>query len=400
MDLRSNYPYWLLNQGIIKSYPSLDRDVKTEVVVIGAGISGALVAWYLCKAGIKTVVVDRRHVGMGSTSASTALLQYEIDTPLVELIKLVGKKNAVRSYLLCLDTIGELEKISRRIPGEIGFKRKPSFQFASFKKDIDALELEYRARKEAGISIRLLDEKNIENRFGFKKEAGLLSKDGAEVDAYALTHGLLSDCKRDGIKIFDHTEIIDIHHEKRAVELMTWEGWKIKARKVVIACGYESEKYLPKKIQTLQTTYAIISEPFLRQDLWYKNALIWETARPYIYLRTTRDNRILIGGMDDDFSSGQKRDAALPGKIKTLEKTFASLFPQLNFKMDFAWAGAFGSTKDGLPYIGAIAQRPNTYFALGFGGNGITFSVLAANIIRDLIKGKSTPDAAIFSFTR
>lgn len=81
MDLRTSYPFWLLDQGIIRSYPSLPHDMHTEIVVMGAGISGALVAWHLCKAGYQVVVVDKRHVGMGSTAASTALLQYEIDTP-------------------------------------------------------------------------------------------------------------------------------------------------------------------------------------------------------------------------------------------------------------------------------------------------------------------------------
>ena len=149
----------------------------------------------------------------------------------------------------------------------------------------------------------------------------------------------------------------------------------------------------------MQTTYAIISEPFDTKKFWYRNVLIWETAQPYLYLRTTRDNRILVGGKDDDFSAAYKRDIALPKKVNILEKEFASLFPDLNFKTDFGWAGAFASTKDGLPYIGTIPQRSNTYFALGFGGNGITFSVIAANIIRDLIKEKTNADAEIFSFS-
>jgi glycine/D-amino acid oxidase-like deaminating enzyme len=312
MDLRSNYPFWLLNQGIIKSYPSLENDIETEVVVMGAGISGALAAWYLCKAGVKVVVIDRRHVAMGSTAASTALLQYEIDTPLVELANMVGQKNAIRSYLLCLQTIGELEKICEKVPGQTGFKKKASFQFASFQKDVSQLQHEYKARKDAGISLQLLDADGVKEKFGFEKYAGLLSKDGAEVDAYALAHGLLANCKKDGITIYDHTEVKTIHHHKKNVELVTLEGKKIKANKLVIACGYESQKYIPKKVQELQTTYAVVSEPFEEDRFWYKNALIWETARPYIYLRTTRDNRILIGGRDDDFSAANKRDNALP----------------------------------------------------------------------------------------
>ena len=111
MNLRSHYPYWLLRHGIINNYPSLDSDVKTTVAIVGAGISGALVAWHLCKAGFDVVVVDRRHVGWGSTAASTSLLQYEIDTPLHQLKEKVGEEHAVKSYLLCRQAIYKLEDI-------------------------------------------------------------------------------------------------------------------------------------------------------------------------------------------------------------------------------------------------------------------------------------------------
>jgi glycine/D-amino acid oxidase-like deaminating enzyme len=175
---------------------------------------------------------------------------------------------------------------------------------------------------------------------------------------------------------------------------------KIKARKLVIACGYESGAYIPKKVETIRSTYAIVSEPFQSPPLWHRNALIWETASPYLYLRTTKDNRVLIGGKDDDFSDARMRDKALPGKARALEAAFSKLFPAIDFKTDFKWAGAFASTKDGLPYIGCLPGRPHTYFALGFGGNGITFSVLAAQIIRNLITGKKDEDAGLFGFDR
>ena len=75
MDLRSDYPFWLLDKGILYSYPSLLTDTTTDVVIMGAGISGALAAWYLCHAGFKTTKNDKRHLGMGSKAASTAQLQ-------------------------------------------------------------------------------------------------------------------------------------------------------------------------------------------------------------------------------------------------------------------------------------------------------------------------------------
>lgn len=400
MNVHSPYPFGLLRHGIVNSYPSLAADLKTEIVIMGAGISGALVANQLCHAGFKVVIVDRRHAGTGSTAASTSLLQYEIDKPLCELINIAGEKNAIRSYLLCQQAIYDIEKICEELNDTALFTKKPSFQFASFKKDVAGLKKEYTLRKQAGFSLQWLDEESILKKFGFSKTAGLLSRDGAEADAYKITHSLLKKWMTKGLQVYDNTEIIAVHHHKRDVELVTAEKKKIRAKKLVIACGYESQRYIPKKIQDLDATYAIASEPYTQNNLWYKNAMIWETAIPYLYLRTTSDNRILVGGKDSPFSNPLKRDSLLNAKAKSLERSFAKLFPHLLFKTDFKWAGTFGSTKDGLPFIGTIPQRPHTYFALGYGGNGITFSAIAATIIKDMLSGKKNKDAGIFRFDR
>lgn len=400
MDLRSAYPYWLLRHGIINSYPSLHDDITTDVAIIGAGISGALVANELCRAGFAVTVIDRRHAGMGSTAASTALLQYEIDTPLYQLCNLVGEKPAIESYHLCRNAIYDLEKICRPLKEPGLFKKKPSFQFASFRTHVAALEKEYRFRKKAGIDIKLLREKEISSLFGIDKPCGLLSSDGAEADAYRITHSLLSYRIARGLLVYDNTEVTRIDHHRRGVVLTTADHKKIRARKLVIACGYESQQYIPKKVQQLHATYAIASEPDVRRHFWYREALIWETARPYLYLRTTPDHRILAGGKDVKFSNPRRRDALLTQKAADIEKAVMKLMHGVQFRTDFKWAGTFAGTKDGLPYIGSIPQRPHTYFALGFGGNGITFSVIAAQAIRDSLLGRKNRALDLFGFDR
>jgi len=71
-----------------------------------------------------------------------------------------------------------------------------------------------------------------------------------------------------------------------------------------------------------------------------------------------------------------------------------SLFPRIDLEVSYTWAGTFGETKDGLAYIGQTPEFPHAYFALGYGGNGITtFSVIAAKIITDLHLGRPNPDA-------
>ncbi|HET6993855.1 MAG TPA: FAD-dependent oxidoreductase [Chitinophagaceae bacterium] len=400
MDLRSGFPYSLLQHGIITSYPSLQQNIATDVAIIGGGISGALTAWYLSQAGFDVVVVDRRHIGMGSTVASTSLLQYEIDVPLYELINKVGEKSATRSYCLCREAIQIMASLAHKLRVKDSFRKKPSFQFASYHKHQTNLQKEFSLRKKIGFPVHWLDEKDVREKYGFQKPCGILSADGAEADAYLLTHALLQKCISRGMQVFDHTEITKISHRRKGVELITNDRKKISAHKLVIACGYESQQYIPKKVQDLNSTYAIVSEPGPKKEFWYKNSLIWETKEPYLYLRTTADNRILVGGKDIPWSDPQKRDKLLSSKARALELSFKKLFPTIPFRTDFKWAGSFASTKDGLPYIGSIPQRPHTFFALGLGGNGITFSIIAARIIRDNLIGKKNTDAGLFSFER
>ena len=91
MDLRTGQSLWQALQGPIPEHPPLEGDARAEVVIIGGGVTGALLSWILVQHGIEVLLVDKRHPTTGSTAASTGLLQYEVDTPLVELIEKVGK---------------------------------------------------------------------------------------------------------------------------------------------------------------------------------------------------------------------------------------------------------------------------------------------------------------------
>jgi glycine/D-amino acid oxidase-like deaminating enzyme len=201
--------------------------------------------------------------------------------------------------------------------------------------------------------------------------------------------------------VFDKTGIEAIERSKTGVTLKTPNGNTIRAKKVVIACGYESIDYVPFKIGNLKSTYALASEPIPdKKKLWFENASFWDTGDPYVYGRTTSDNRIIFGGGDEPFYSPAKRDKLLNRKTDWLAARFRKMFPDLPLHVDYNWAGTFVETDDGLPYIGGIKQLPHTLYALGYGGNGITFSQLAAEIICDLLLGKKNKDAEIFSFER
>ena len=400
MNLQAGYPYSLIKHGLLFNYPKLNKNLETDVLVVGGGISGALVAWHLVKRGIGCVLADSRTIGLGSTCASTGLLQYEIDTALSELKDIVGLKQAVRAYHLCRQAIYELGDISKEI-GFNEFEYKRSLYYAAHKKDISFLKDEFTIRKESGFDIEYLSAAALKKEVGFNAPAALLSNDGAQVDAYLFSHRLLQHAIKQGLLVFDRTKIINLGYQNKNSIFKTEDKFTIKAKRIVYATGYESVKYVSKSIVKLLSTFATVSEHMDDDSRVHKNDLmIWNTANPYLYMRTTHDGRILIGGRDENFYNPLKRDKMIKRKAVHLAEDFKTLFPAVDFKPEFSWAGTFGATKDGLPFIGNYKPIRNGYFALGFGGNGITFSQVAATIIADLIEGKNNSDARLFSFDR
>jgi glycine/D-amino acid oxidase-like deaminating enzyme len=400
MELVAGYPFWLIKNGLLYSYPKLLENKKCDAVIIGGGISGALTAWHLIKAGIECTLVDGRTIGLGSTCASTSLLQYELDTPLHKLKKNIGEYKAVRAYELCSDAVDKLINIMNEIGYTQFYKRKSLF-FSTRQRQKKFIHEEYLARKTAGFEVEILSGSELRRNYNLKAAHGILSEKGATTNAYSLTHEILQYCIQKGLKVFDRTKIKSIDHNKDNVILKTNEGCVIIAYHVINATGYEVINFIGKKIVDLDCTYAIISESQAeKNELWKENIMMWNTDDPYLYMCYAGENRVIIGGRDEPFINMRTMHAYLDKKSSLLEKDFARIFPGSSIKKEFTWSGVFGKTKDSLPYIGNYFKTPRVFYALGFGGNGITFSLVAAEIIADLLLGRTNRDADIFSFTR
>lgn len=124
--------------------------------------------------------------------------------------------------------------------------------------------------------------------------------------------------------------------------------------------------------------------------------MIWETARPYIYMRTTSDNRIIIGGLDENTAIAEERDAKIIGRKDKLIKECNKLFPDLALQADYYLGAFYGGTHDGLPLIGEYEEFPNCYFLMAYGDNGLVYSMALAKILREVITTGSHPDLAIY----
>jgi len=401
MDLTTGVPFWLVRDGLTATYPKLNEDRRCDVAVIGGGITGAMVGRRFAEEGLHTVLLEGREMGYGSTGSSTALLQYELDTHLVDLAERIGAEAAQRCYRLCVEAVEGMGRLAEAIGAETDYRRRSSLYLASHRRDAKLLERERRARREIGIEVELLSPSEIRSRYSFERPAALLSQVGGEVDPLRLTHALLAAGLRDGLEIYDRTGVAHYQSDRKGVLLETDDGWRIRAGKAVFATGCNIPPFFPRRAIRLNSSFVVATSPLSGFEGWGDDqALVWETARPYLYARTTTDNRAIVGGADLPFKGARKLEKAQDKQTARVATQFTELFPDLRFDVDWSWAGAFAGTDDGLPYIGVAPDFPNGYVALGHGANGVVFAYIAARLLVDAFTGRANPDAELFRVGR
>jgi glycine/D-amino acid oxidase-like deaminating enzyme len=400
MDLRSGQSLWINLARECLTRPPLQNSIQCDALIIGSGITGAMLAYHLAEQNLNVVIVDRRQIACGSTPASTALLQYDIDTPLVKLRRKLGKQHADAAYKHSRKAISDAAALAKQINADCDLAERPSLYLARTEKDIPLLKAETKARQELGLEVEYLNRESLSERFSIRRPAAILSRVAFQLDPLKFTKHLLIAAERLGTKIFAETKLLPIPGEH--LQHKTEDGHQITAKHVIWATGYEAPEQFPeiKKLCELNSTYVIATRPIPPSHLWPQKSLIWDTGDPYLYARTTRQNQIIIGGLDEPFQNPKKRDALIPAKAQKLLRAFRRMCTIDNIEIETAWAGTFAQTKDGLPYIGQLSDYPNCHFALGYGGNGITFSLLAAQIIRVDILARKNPAAELFSFNR
>lgn len=395
-NLRTGKPVWTAYGVPRVGVKRLARDIKVDVAVIGAGISGAMIAQELAAAGLEVAVLDRRGPMKGSTFATTALLQYEIDTPLIHLEARIGRAKAARAWRRA--KLG-LESMAAKI-GILGipcdFERKDSLYLSGNLLDAHGLAAEHKARARIGLPVGYLAAKTLQRDYGITRRAALLSVDNIAVNPLLLTAGFLRAAQSSGASIYAPASVEALAQEKHGLRLTTSGGPAVKARYAVFASGYEMPRYMRVKKHPIYSTWTIATRPQPGR-LWPDATFIWEASDPYLYVRTTRDGRVICGGADEDFSDAAARDALIGKKRLVLQRKLKALFPKLDTEAEFSWTGSFGASTTGLPTIGRIPGFKNCFCAMAYGGNGIVFSRIAAEIIRTAIMGQKDPDADLFT---
>lgn len=397
-DLRSGVTPW---QAGISRPPGdlLGEDLRCDVAIVGGGITGALLAEHLNALGHDVVLVDRERPGFGSTLASTAMLLWEIDKPLRELVSQYGFERAADIYRRSFRAVDGLRALVAHLALPCSFYRRQTVYLTAGEVGPAELRDEHALRERARLPGALLDRDRLMATFGFDREAAIVSPGSAEADPLSLCHALLAQAGRRGVRLL-RDEAVEFDGTSRSAMIALASGRVIEAGHLVLATGYVMPDCVKSDLHSVSSSWALATPPQPQPALWPGRALIWEASQNYAYCRTTSDGRIIIGGEDEQISDPEQRETLASRKNDALLARLAAMAPRAETRVDYAWSGAFGQTGDGLPLIGRVPGQPRMLAAYGYSGNGITFSYLASRLIGALIAGAEKPWFSHFRIDR
>ena len=374
------------------------ESMKCDALIVGGGITGSLIAERLTRQGLDVIIIDREFPGRGSTAASTSMLLWEIDRSVTQLTQSYGFERASRAYRASLNAVTGLKSLVLQLGLRCEMRERTSLYLASGDTG-KALFEEHQLRERAGLPGDFLDHPMLLDSFGIARAGAIVSPGAADADPVQLSRGLLRTAVARGARLFE-SEAIEFDATSHAACAQLKNGHQIEARSVILATGYVMPDIVHPTIHTISSSWAIATAP-QPQNIWKDGALIWEDSKDYLYARTTSAGRIIIGGEDsDEVTEADARDRLIPEKTRILARKLAALWPTANAEIEFQWSGTFDTTSDGLPLIGPVPDMKGVYAAYGYGGNGITFSFLAAQLLGDLIGGSSSQLLSDFALDR
>jgi glycine/D-amino acid oxidase-like deaminating enzyme len=229
------------------------------------------------------------------------------------------------------------------------------------------LRTRFELRQSAGLETVFLTRAALNDRFGIARSAALLGLRQSHHQSARRGGGAIVSRGEGGRAASAPVDIVKLEKRKSHVEAVSRAGYGIRCKRLIFASGYEFPEIVPAKGHRITTTWAFATKP-QRRRLWPEECLIWEASKPYLYMRTTPDGRVLCGGEDAETSDVLNRPGVMERKIARLQGKVGKLFPDIDTRAAFTWSAAFGETATGLPLIGEIPGHRNCYAALGYGG--------------------------------
>lgn len=386
-------PYWTTT-ATCPRFARLAHDLVTDVVVVGAGITGLTTAYLLAKAGRQVVVLERGRCALADTGHTTAHLTMVTDARLTDLVSTFGRDHARASWDAGLAAIATIDHTIREHHIEAGFEWVDGYLHAApaadAEDDADSLRDDAALARDLGFDAEFVESVPLMHR------PGVRLSNQARLHARAYLTGLVKALVDLGGRVYEHSPADAFTDDPRGVASA---GHTVRCDDVVLAThnplvgfGGAAGAALFQTKLALYTSYAVagrVATGAVPDALW------WDTRAAYDYLRldARRDHDVVIFG-GEDHKTGQEEDTE--GCYRRLEERVRSLVPDID--LTHRWSGQVIETPDGLPYIGRTADHQ--YAATGYAGNGFTFGTLAGMMMSDAILGHANPWSELFDPSR
>ncbi len=378
----------------LRHFQPLQRDAETDVVVVGAGISGLTAAVMLGRRGMRVMVLERERVGSGETANTTSHLTEAVDARYQTLIRDFGEDGAQLVAQSSRDAIDQIEALASRDEA-IGFTRVPGYLYTERQSDVEWLANELDAARRAGCAVTWVDDVPLP----FTTHGGVRWEHQAQLHATAYLEALVHEALAHGVRVYERTPVVGVH-DGEPCRIETEHGL-VRARAVFVAANVPVNNRV-----LLHTKIAAYRSYSMAWDLGSDSAaaraaqvhgLFWDTADPYHYTRVqqTQGRRYLIVGGEDHRTGEESDTEACYARLEAFARDrFGVGAPR------FRWSGQIIEPVDGLPFIGTNTASRHVYVATGYAGNGMTFGTLAGMIVSDLIAGRANPYAPLYAATR
>lgn len=368
-----------------RNYPILTKEIAAEIAVIGGGLAGVLTAYHLAKAGKKVALLEADEIGKGVTTYTTAFLTNVIDTDLTDLIKMYGAKNAKLVWQSHFEAINTLQKIAKQEKIDCEFMRCDNYVYALDEKEYEDLKKEKTSADKIGFDTKLVKS----NYLDFEQAGAWVIKNQGKYHATKFLYGLLAALERLGVKIYEHTEVKEI--EELDYFSVQTKNARVLAKKVVIATYQPFNN--PKQTLFKKGMYrSYVFEVQIPKGM-FKEALYEDMKNPYNYFRIdrgTKYDRMVIGGQDhrNEIKMAPQRN------FRALEDYLKQIMNGRSYTITKKWYSRVLEPSDGLALIGETSS--NQYVATAFSGNGMTYSVIASEIITDQITNQKNKYSKLY----
>jgi glycine/D-amino acid oxidase-like deaminating enzyme/nitrite reductase/ring-hydroxylating ferredoxin subunit len=372
--------------------PTLDRDLTTDFLVVGGGLTGLTSAYLLSQAGVNVALLERDRLASGDSGHTTAHLTAVTDTRPHELVKRLGRRQAAALWGANATALGQIQTIVEELGLSAGFQRLPGFLHVPFDADGDLERDRQTLKTDASLAQRWGVDATFEEQVPLMERPGVRFAEQAVVHATRYMRGLIEALRQKKVEVFEHSDPTF----NDAAKHLTCNGHKVRAGWIVIATHNPLQGWLNTAAAALlQTQLAAYTSYALHANVAGRSlptGLFWDTSDPYRYVRIeAADNGFSVIAGGEDHKTGQLADTRLPHA--TLKKWCQQLFPEA--EITHRWSGQVIQTPDGMPIIGEVARRQ--WIATGFGGNGITFGTLAAMLVRNAVTGRANPWSRLVS---